>query len=116
MSLNYSKKLLKNLGLRTAASQPSILLRTGLAELPPLLLGLRNAISKHTGASAAQAVFGRQLIVPGCIFEGIFDVDSIPSPKRSFFRRDSYVPEDLKTCAHVWIRRLGLVSSVATVL
>ena len=87
--------------------------REWLANLPLVLLGLRNSISKDTGASAAQSVFGRQLSVPGCIFEGSFNVEDIKDSHRSFTRKDCHVPEALKTCTHVWLRKHGRILSLS---
>ena len=80
--------------------------RNWLRNLPLTLLGLRNAISKDTGISAAQAVFGRQLSIPGCVFDGVFDVNDVKI-RRDFERKDSNVPNALKICTHVWLRKSG---------
>ena len=84
-----------------------------LTNLPLVLLGLRNAISKDTDQSAAQAVYGRQLNVPGCIFENIFDVSDAKIPKRDFQRKDVFLPNSLQTCDYVWLRKPGLQSSLS---
>ena len=87
--------------------------RNWLANLPLVLLGLRNAISKDTGTSAAQATFGRQLSVPGCVFEDKYNMEEISCPTRSFTRKDAYVPEALKTCTHAWLRKHGMIPSLS---
>ena len=87
--------------------------RDWLKNLPLVLLGLRNAVSKDTGISAAQATFGRQLNIPGCIFDNVFNLDDVALPQRDFKRNDAYIPEALKTCTHVWLRKSGLQPSLS---
>ena len=79
--------------------------RTWLKNLPLVLLGLRNAVSQDTGCSAAQAVFGRQLSIPNCVFDEKYDLSQHTLPTRNFERKDAYIPDKLKTCTHVWLRK-----------
>lgn len=78
--------------------------KTWLSDLPLVVLGLNNAVSSDTSCSAAFATFGRQLHLPNCIFDGHFNLFDQP-PIRDFQRRDACVPEDLRTCTFVWLRR-----------
>lgn len=86
--------------------------RNWLRNLPLVLLGLRNAISEDTGVSAAQSTFGRQLNIPGCIFEGEMDVLQEKLPPRMHRRSNPHVPDSLSTCTHVWILKPGMRPSL----
>lgn len=78
--------------------------KTWLTDLPLVLLGLNNAISDDTDCSAAFATFGRQLSIPGCVFDNNFGL-SDAEPERRYTRHDAFVPQQLKSCTHVWLRR-----------
>lgn len=94
-----------------AKSQTST--KTWLRDLPLVLLGLRNGISDDTGRSAAQSVFGRQLSVPNCIFEGEYNLDNIIQPQRKPNRPDSYLPPGLRSCKYVWLKKATSPSSLS---
>ena len=81
--------------------------------LPLVLLGLRNSVSADTNLSAAQAVYGRPLNVPNCIFEDIGDIWSESTPKRAFSRANAYIPKDLTTCEYIWVKKPTLGSSLS---
>ena len=84
--------------------------RTWLKNLPLVLLGLRNAVSQDTGCSAAQAVFGRQLSIPNCVFDGEYDLLQYKPPTRKFDRKNAYIPIKLKTCTHAWLKKTTVKS------
>ena len=86
--------------------------RDWLKNLPLVLLGLRNAISKDTGQSSSQAVYGRQLNVPGCIFDDESCAENSSLPQRNFIRRDAFVPESMERCTQVWIGKHGIQPSL----
>ena len=86
--------------------------RDWLSNLPLVLLGLRNSISKDTGHSAAQAVYNQQLNIPGCVFENEYNPIKYEPPKREFIRKHTYIPQQLKTCEYVWLRKEGLHPSL----
>ena len=85
---------------------------TWLRDLPLVMLGLNNSISQEFNSSAAQRVYGRQLAVPNCIFNQQYDLADNALPERSFTRSASFVPDGLRTCTHVWLRRGGLISNL----
>ena len=87
--------------------------RNWLKHLPMILLGLRNSISEDTKCSAAQIVYGRQLNIPNFIFNQEYDVFRNPMPNRNFERKDEFVPESLKNCKYVWLKKPGILPSLA---
>ena len=83
-----------------------------LQNLPMILLGLNNSINNDTGYSPAQRIFGRQLNVPGIIFDDVSNYfDDLP--ERLINRNDSYISVDLRTCEHVWVRKHCLNNSLS---
>jgi cleavage and polyadenylation specificity factor subunit 1 len=86
-------------------------------ELPLVLLGLRSAVNVH-GFSAAQMVYGSELVLPGTFFAPpeadladapafvakLFDsVARFKAPKRTY-HKEGYVPKELKTSEFVWVK------------
>ena len=84
-------------------------------QLPWVLLGLRTAPHKALGASPAEAVYGKALTIPADVFKDLnaaekpFEINKsvkrfLPG-KRSFLaNRKTFIPADLKTCDHVFLR------------
>ena len=84
-----------------------------LRALPLILLGLRNSVCKDTNCSAAQAVYGRTLNIPGCVFENESSSWPTMNPKRNPERSNSFVPKELEQCEHVWIKKPTLGSTLS---
>ena len=93
-------------------SRSELASKTWLNNLPLVLLGLNNSISHDSGFSAAQIVYGRQLTIPGCIFDGHYDLADYSLPERSFNRNASFVPAGLRDCKYVWLQRATLTSKL----
>jgi transposase InsO family protein len=78
-------------------------------DLPLILLGLNNAVSEDTGTSASQAVYGRLLDIPNCVFE--HQVPMTPAaPYRNYQRTNAHLPRALLRCKYVWVRRKSKTS------
>lgn len=92
-------------------------------ELPLTLLGIRTAVREDLGVSPAELTYGQNIKIPGDIFadktESSFDDPNsfinrlrnkmnnlIPTPTRSKseFSQDIFVPTDLQSCSHVFVR------------
>lgn len=89
-------------------------------ELPLILLGLRTTYKKEIHGTPAEMLYGENIRVPGAIFTSTHnntDLDplnfihkirehfvNIRSEERSSLGITSYIPKDLNTCSHVFIR------------
>ena len=62
--------------------------------------------------TAAQAVYGRQLSIPGCVLDSEYNLGQIPQPKRYFIRNQTHTPASLASCSHVWLRKPGVLPSL----
>jgi len=75
-----------------------------LKHLPLILLGLNNCISSDTGISPSQAVYGRLLSIPNCVFDT--QTPFVAShPQRQYQRSNVHVPKDLHTSDYVWLKQ-----------
>ena len=91
-------------------------------ELPAVLLGLRSAVKEDFGFSAAEAVYGQPLALPGNAFApmaeaGILAGDAVrgfvdamvqfrpPQASHHIKARDRFEPSGLRTSTHVYVRR-----------
>lgn len=87
--------------------------------LPTVLLGLRTAVRETSNHSIAQMVYGKTIRLPGEFFEEPttkMDPDSFasdlqkqmlhlkPSRPKYSASRSVFVPKDLQTCSHVFLR------------
>lgn len=100
-------------------------------ELPLVLLGIRTAVREDIGASPAELTYGQNIKVPGDIFTEASESNFysshvlieqlrknmsnlIPTPTQTSTKQDIFVPKDLNTCTHVFVRvdrpRIGLTS------
>lgn len=92
---------------------------TWIESLPSVLLGLRIAVKSDSEHSPAEFLYGESLQIPGEFLvsstknENLADFvnnlkQTISKMKTPAFRRRSsvkiFVPKDLMTCKHVWIR------------
>ncbi|GBM25535.1 Gag-Pol polyprotein [Araneus ventricosus] len=90
-----------------------------LGELPLVLLGIRTVLREDLNASAAELVYGSSLRLPGQLYEEK-RIDQCPDYEarlQRLFRAVSptfplrhgpqriYIPKDLETCSHVFLRR-----------
>ena len=72
--------------------------------LPFVLLGLNNSVSEDSGVSSAQAVYGRLLNIPNCMFQQ--QQSPICTPlERQYQQNPSYVPKQLASSDYVWLRQ-----------
>ena len=102
-----------------AALTASSVSNTWSEALPLVLLGIRNAVKEDTQRAPAEMVYGTTLRLPGeyispgrMKFDGYSDVCQrlarhmqtlAPAATRDQQRR-VYIPKDLATCSHVWLR------------
>ncbi|GBO18940.1 hypothetical protein AVEN_168181-1 [Araneus ventricosus] len=90
-----------------------------LDALPLVLLGIRTVLREDLNASAAELVYGSSLRLPGQLYEEK-RIDQCPdyvARLQRLFRAVSptfplchgsqriYIPKDLETCSHVFLRR-----------
>ncbi|CAB4045877.1 Transposon Ty3-G Gag-Pol poly [Paramuricea clavata] len=99
-----------------------------LAELPWVLLGLRNSPNTDSGISPAELVFGEPLRLPGNLqakpasishetwaaqLRNSISAQSAPSPEwHTATKPTSYIPKDLDRCEQVLIRQDRTVPSL----
>lgn len=89
------------------------------ARLPLILLGLRSAVREDINCSVADMVYGQQLRIPGEFYdfssEDIDRTDFVkslrnvmqqvgPISNSNHAKRHVFIPDDLKTCKHVFVR------------
>jgi len=86
--------------------------RSWVDALPLIILGLNNAISNDTNNSAAQATFQRQLSIPGCIFDNIYDLNKYTPPSRTHHTTNFHIPKSLYSCKYIWLRKPGIIKSL----
>ena len=86
-------------------------------QLPFLLLAFRNLIISDTDVTPAEALYGQVLRLPGDMFDTnpphtsseiskrISEATSVINKLRSHdTQHRSYIPRDLQTCSHAWVR------------
>ena len=103
-------------------------------KLPCVLLSIRTTLKPDLGASPADLVYGEGLAVPGEILSTTPSTDSQlsrqrraaladlrvevarfqPVPTSAHRRPQVHLPQDLETCSHVFVRRGGVQSSLAS--
>lgn len=87
--------------------------------LPLILLGLRTAVRDDINCSIAEMIYGQQLRIPGEFYDASSrDIDRTefvkslrdmiqqigPIKANNHARQHVFVPDDLKTCKHVFVR------------
>ena len=102
--------------------------------LPCALLAIRTTLKPDLGASPADLVFGEGLAVPGEVLPSSPATDDQlarqreaaladlrievarlqPTPTSAHRRPNVHLPEDLQRCSHVFVRRGGITSSLAS--
>ena len=102
--------------------------------LPCVLLAIRTTIKADIGASPADLVFGEGLAVPGealpsnpatdetlqrqresALADARIEVSRLQPTQTSAHRRPQvHLPQDLETCTHIFVRRGGVQSSLAS--
>lgn len=96
--------------------------------LPLVMLGIRTAYKPDLGCSAAEMVFGCTLRLPGEFFGSVIEVppsatdyvthlrqfaeDIRPIPTRNRSTKPVYMPADLQTCSHVFLRHDAIRKSL----
>lgn len=88
-------------------------------ELPLILLGLRTTFKEEIHGTPSEMLYGENIKVPGAIFHSTQNVSSDPldfvnkirehfeiirSEERKALPITSFIPKDLNTCTHVFIR------------
>lgn len=88
------------------------------SELPTVLLGLRAALRTDSNVSAAQALYGQTICLPGEVYDPCSyphsatqienaiskAIENIRSKKRNTDKRTTFVHDELHKCSHVFIR------------
>lgn len=87
--------------------------------LPLILLGLRSAVREDINYSVAEMIYGQQLRIPGEFYDfSSKDIDRTefvkslrnmmqqvgPISNSNHAKRHVFIPDDLKTCKHVFVR------------
>ena len=103
-------------------------------KLPMVLLSIRTTLKPDVGASPADLVYGEGLAVPGELLSNTPSTDQElsrqrqaaladlrvevsrfqPVPTSAHRRPHVHLPQDLHTCTHVFVRRGGVTSTLAS--